>query len=152
MKQARGKAESILLDEVNVDIDTLVVAADTVVSIDGEILEKPKSEDEAFNMLKRLSGREHSVFTGVSLIHINHYRKSDNKKVDFFEKTKVKFSKLNDDEIRKYISSENVMDKAGAYSIQGLAGKFVEYIDGDYFNVVGLPLYRTYNEIKKIHS
>lgn len=113
-------------------IDT-IIGADTVVAVNGTILGKPENEEDAFNMLKMLSGKEHSVFTGVTVI-------KPEKSTTFSVCTKVKFFDLTDDEIRKYISTGEPMDKAGAYGIQGYGALLVEKIDGDYFNVVGLPV------------
>lgn len=110
-----------------------VIGADTVVAIDDVILGKPKDEDDAFKMLKMLSGKEHSVFTGVTVI-------SPEKSTTFSVCTKVKFFELTDKEIKSYIATGEPMDKAGAYAIQGRGSLLVEKIDGDYFNVVGLPL------------
>ena len=114
------------------DRDT-VIGADTVVAIDGKILGKPNDENEAIAMLRLLSGREHSVFTGVTIL------KSDKEK-SFFVETKVKFFELSDKMIYEYIKTGEPFDKAGAYGIQGCGCLLVEKIDGDYFNVVGLPV------------
>ena len=114
------------------DSDT-VIGADTVVAIDGKILGKPNDENEAIAMLRLLSGREHSVFTGVTIL------KSDKEK-SFFVETKVKFFELSDKMIYEYIKTGEPFDKAGAYGIQGCGCLLVEKIDGDYFNVVGLPV------------
>lgn len=121
------KAEPFRSDE-----DT-VIGADTVVAIDGKILGKPNDENEAIAMLRLLSGREHSVFTGVTIIKAN-------KEKSFFAETKVKFFKLSDEEIETYIKTGEPFDKAGAYGIQGYGCLLVEKIEGDYFNVVGLPV------------
>lgn len=110
-----------------------IIGADTVVAIDDKILGKPENEKDAFNMLKMLSGREHSVFTGVTII------KGDDINT-FSAETRVKFFELSDDEINNYIKTNEPMDKAGAYGIQGYGALLVEKIDGDYFNVVGLPV------------
>lgn len=110
-----------------------VIGADTVVAIDGRILGKPKNRDDAFNMLKMLSGRAHSVFTGVTVIR-------PDQSITFSVETKVKFFDLTDEEINRYINTDEPYDKAGAYAIQGKGSLFVEKIDGDYFNVVGLPI------------
>ena len=107
----------------------------TIVTLDGQILGKPKDEDDAFNMLSKLSGREHEVYTGYCVMRI-----SDGKAVCGKVRTKVKFKDLSDDKIRGYINSGEPMDKAGAYGIQGLGSLLIEKIDGDYFNVVGLPI------------
>ena len=121
----------------------IVIGADTVVAIDGKILGKPKNEKDAFLMLKNLSGKEHSVFTGVTVI-------KNDKEVTFSVQTKVKFFELDDREIEDYISSGEPFDKAGAYGIQGKGSLFVEKIDGDYFNVVGLPISRLARQLKSI--
>ena len=113
-------------------VDT-IIGADTVVSIDGKILGKPKDKADAFAMIKELSGREHSVFTGVTVI-------CKNEEKTFSVETKVKFFDLSDDEINTYIATGEPFDKAGAYGIQGVGAVLVEKIEGDYNNIVGLPL------------
>ncbi len=120
----------------------IIIGADTVVSIDGEILGKPKNRQNAEDMLKRLSGKTHSVFTGITII-------KGERETSFYEETKVTFHHLTDEEIKKYIQTEEPMDKAGAYGIQGYGSLLVKKIDGDYFNVVGLPVSRLYRELKK---
>lgn len=117
--------------------DNIIIAADTVVAYKNIILGKPKNYDDAFNMLKMLSGNEHTVYTGFTVIS-----NSDGKTVTDFEATGVKFKSLTDFEIDEYIKNNNVFDKAGAYSIQGVASSFVEKLSGDYNNVVGLPIYK----------
>lgn len=113
----------------------LIISADTIVVSDGEILGKPKNEDDAFLMLSKLSGKEHEVYTGFSIM-----RTKDMFTVANYEKTIVKFFDLEPEKIREYIALGEPMDKAGAYAIQGLGAIFVEKIDGDYQNVVGLPV------------
>ena len=113
----------------------IVIGSDTVVELDGNILGKPADEEDAFRMLRALSGREHRVYTGVTLVR-------DGERVSEAEMTRVFFRPLSDREIRAYTASGEPMDKAGAYGYQGLAGVFVERIEGDFFNVVGLPLCR----------
>lgn len=122
--------------------DETVLGADTVVVLDGEILGKPKDREDAFNMIKKLSGRVHSVFTGVCAI-------GNGISMTFAEETKVEFYNLADDEINTYINTAEPYDKAGAYGIQGLASKFIRGIEGDYFNVVGLPISAIYQKILK---
>ena len=114
----------------------VIVAADTIVAIDGKILGKPADEKDAFAMLKTLSGRVHEVFTGVCVIFAN------GRKERFFEETKVEFYELSDKEIADYIKTGEPMDKAGAYGIQGKGALLVKRIDGDYYNVMGLPVAR----------
>ena len=111
----------------------VVLGCDTVVSLGGKILGKPRSEEEAFAMLRSLSGREHEVFTGV---YITDKEKSEN----FVTCTKVEFYELSDETIRSYIATGEPMDKAGAYGIQGFGSVLVKKINGDYFTVMGLPL------------
>lgn len=120
-----------------IDFDAVIIAADTVVAFDDKILGKPKDEHDAFYMLKSLSGREHTVYTGIMVID-----SAENKRISAYEKTNVHIRNLTDDEIKAYISTKEPLDKAGAYGIQGFGSLLVDAIDGDYFNVVGLPLCR----------
>ena len=115
--------------------DTLVIGADTVVVLDGAILGKPRDGAEAEAMLAALSGRDHQVFTGVTLCQGDRI-------LTQAEETQVTFRPLTGQEIRQYVSTGEPMDKAGAYGVQGLGGLLVEGIRGDYFNVVGLPVCR----------
>lgn len=123
--------------------DALIIGADTIVVLDGNIMGKPKDENEAVLMLKKLSGHTHQVMTGVTLIHLD-------KEVTFFEKTEVKVASLSTDEILAYVATKDCMDKAGSYGIQGEFAKFITGIEGDYNNVVGFPIARTYQELKKL--
>ncbi|OWR40765.1 putative Maf protein [Danaus plexippus plexippus] len=113
----------------------VVIGADTMVTLDGKMFGKPTSEQEAYDMLKSLSGRSHTVYTGVVVKALDDV-------VKFTEKTDVVFGALDDEQIKGYIATGEPMDKAGGYGIQGVGGTFVEKINGDYFTVVGLPLYR----------
>ena len=113
--------------------DHLIIAADTVVALDGDVLGKPRDETDARAMLSRLSGREHQVFTGFTV-------RRGEQAVTRSERTLVKFRDLEPREIDAYIATGEPMDKAGAYGIQNLGGLFVEGIHGDYFNVMGLPV------------
>lgn len=117
----------------------IVIAADTVISFDGQILGKPRSTDDARHMLEKLSGRTHSVVTGVTLIRL-----PDSERRTFVESTLVHFAALSPAQITRYLATGEPHDKAGAYAIQGYAGRFIARIDGCYFNVVGLPLSRLY--------
>jgi septum formation protein len=114
---------------------SIVLSADTVVTIDNEILGKPSDEDDALWMLRKLSGREHSVYTAVTLIN-----QPKQETLEGLDRTRVWFNALKDDEILDCIRRENVFDKAGAYAIQGYAGVYIPKIEGNYFNVMGLPL------------
>ncbi len=115
--------------------NALIIGADTVVSIDGEILGKPADEADAFRMLKSLSGRTHQVYTGICVI-----RSDDGYSVCESECTDVTFGELSDDEIYEYIHTNEPFDKAGGYGIQGKGSLLIRKISGDYFNVVGLPV------------
>ncbi|MFR8643804.1 MAG: Maf family protein [Monoglobus pectinilyticus] len=132
MQKAKNIAAGIESGE-----NTIVIGADTVVSIDGNILGKPNDEIEAKDMLLTLSGRINTVYTGLAVIETQ-----SGKEVSDFVSTGVKFRNLSEKEIENYIRSGEPMDKAGAYGIQKIGGLFVESINGDYFNVVGLPLCR----------
>jgi septum formation protein len=114
---------------------SLVLSADTIVTIDGEILNKPEDERDAVRMLRKLSGRVHEVYTAVCLI--NQVKRET---LEGLDRTQVWFDVMTDEQIHDYIKRENVMDKAGAYAIQGYAGVYIPRIDGNYFNVMGLPL------------
>lgn len=127
--------------------DTLVIGADTIVVCDGRILGKPKDEKDAEDMLSMLSGRSHEVYTGVSLWI---WEKGITTQQNFYERTEVKMYPIRETEIKSYIKSGEPMDKAGSYGIQGLGAKFIEKIDGDYNNVVGLPLARIYQELMQL--
>ena len=120
--------------------NSLVISADTVVAVDGEILGKPQDKEDARRMISLLSGREHQVFTGVTLSLNGEFK-------TFSEKTDVVFYTLTDKEIEDYISTDEPYDKAGAYGIQGKAGLLVKAVNGDYYNVVGLPVARLKREI-----
>lgn len=118
-----------------------VIGADTVVILGGRILGKPKDEDDAFLMLRALSGRTHTVITGCCITDGENERR-------FSDSTEVTFYDLSDEEIREYIATGDPMDKAGAYGIQEKATLFVKGIKGDFFNVVGLPIAMLYRELK----
>lgn len=119
----------------------IIIGADTVVAIDDIILGKPRDEKDAFDMLKALSGKTHFVYTGVTII-------KGEKSVTFSEKTEVEFFPLSDEEIADYVKTGEPLDKAGAYGIQGKGALLVKKINGDYNNVVGLPVSRLSRELK----
>jgi septum formation protein len=116
--------------------DALVIGSDTIVCLD-EIMGKPKHREDAFNMLRKLSGKKHHVLSGLSIINT-----ATGESLTEHECTEVKMKELSSAEITAYINSGEPIDKAGAYAIQGMGSLFVEGIEGDYFNVVGLPLFR----------
>ena len=130
MELAKQKVEDVFKRTTGI-----VIGADTVMCHKDRILGKPVNEDEAFLMLGLLSGKWHEVYTGVCI-------KDDTKIICEYEKTRVKFRQLSEEEIMRYIQTKEPMDKAGAYGIQGLGSLLVERIEGDYFNVVGLPICR----------
>ena len=125
------KAQSVAARHRN----ALIIAADTFILLKGEVLGKPHTEEEALRMLKRLNGRVHSVITGFTII----YTKSG-KKISRSAETKVHFRRLTMKQIESYVASGESLDKAGGYAIQGLGAVLVKKIEGDFFNVVGLPL------------
>ena len=133
----------------------VIIGADTVVACDSNIMGKPKDKQDAGRMLKLLEGRSHSVWTGVTLLFVNidkNGKYSENKVISetFACETKVYMYHVSDNEIEEYIKTEEPLDKAGAYGIQGIAAKFIEKIEGEYNNVVGLPVSALYQRIKNI--
>lgn len=134
MSLSLQKAQAVAKES---DKDSIVIGADTVVSYQNEILGKPKDKQDAIRMLTLLSGNTHSVYTGFTIINT-----IDNTIITDYEKTDVTFKPLTENEIIDYVNTNDPMDKAGAYSIQGIASSFVEILDGDYNNVVGLPIYK----------
>ncbi|MFC4557804.1 Maf family protein [Virgibacillus kekensis] len=143
----REKVEQLaLLKGRHVDIlseNEIILSADTVVSFQNRIFEKPASDEEAFEMLSSMSGRVHEVYTGVML-------RTQNKERVFVEKTSVEFWPLTDQEINQYIATRDPFDKAGAYGIQSEGAVLVKGISGDYYNVVGLPVSRVVRELRDI--
>ncbi|MCD8217580.1 MAG: Maf family protein [Clostridiales bacterium] len=125
----------------------LIIGADTIVVNDGKILGKPADEADACRMLRSLSGKTHQVYTGVCLIRLETEKCE---KHTFFEETDVTFYPMTEEEIREYVATKDPLDKAGAYGIQGVCGKYIRGIQGDYNNVVGLPVARLYHEMLKI--
>ncbi|MGN0329174.1 MAG: Maf family protein [Lachnospira sp.] len=125
--------------------DYVVIGADTIVSHKNHILTKPKDMNNAKEILRELSGNIHQVYTGVSLVTLDT-------RVTFVEKTDVHLYDMSDDEISAYVETGDCMDKAGAYGIQGRFAAFIKGIEGDYNNVVGLPVSRVYQELKKINA
>jgi septum formation protein len=126
--------------------DFAVIGADTVVALDGVILGKPADEAQAARMLRMLSGRSHHVYTGVTLHGMRDWKERIR---TFSEESLVHVAQLSEEEIASYLSSGEAMDKAGAYGIQGAFSRYVTHIEGDYFNIVGLPVSRVYRELKK---
>ena len=124
----------------------VIIGADTVVVQDGWILGKPQGEEDAFRMLKKLQGRSHEVYTGTALLY---FKGKEKKTVNRAVKTNVYVHAMTEKEIQAYIASGEPMDKAGAYGIQGKFAAFIERIEGDYYNVVGLPVSFVYQCLKQ---
>lgn len=128
--------------------DILVIGADTVVAYGDEILGKPKDEEDARRMLTLLQGNTHSVYTGITLVFIDKSGRTG--EYCFFEKTDVTMYPMDEDEINRYIATGEPMDKAGSYGIQGRCAIYIKQIEGDYNNVVGLPVARLYQELRRV--
>lgn len=144
MELSLRKADAVF-DKEMPDKDTVVVAADTIVAMDNEILGKPKDRNDAIRMLRELSGRKHQVYTGVTMYYYVGGRVFIE---NFADCADVYFRELSDETITSYVDSWEPMDKAGAYGIQGLGAILVDKIDGDYYTIVGLPISKVYHSIK----
>ena len=124
--------------------DSIVIGSDTIVVADNQVLGKPKDRMDAIRMLDMLNGKTHMVITGVCII-------DDEKCECFANVSKVTFDKMSDEEINSYVDTKEPIDKAGAYAIQGMAAKFIERIDGDYYSIMGLPLHDVYKILQKFN-
>lgn len=142
---SKRKAEAVFNELENASEDIIVIGADTIVYYDGEVLGKPQDEEEAKAMLSMLSERTHQVYTGVTFIAVKNGKKTIN---SFADKTDVEFYFIDKFDIADYVATGSPLDKAGAYGIQDEFAKHVKRIDGDYNNVVGLPVARLYQELK----
>lgn len=141
------KAEAVEKEiEGTEEEDILIISADTLVFLDGIPLGKPRDREDAFSMLTGLSGRSHEVYTGVSVII---KEKSRRRQLVFHQKSVVNVASLSGEEIDAYIATGEPFDKAGAYAIQGRFSVYVEGIEGEYYNIVGLPIARIYRELSK---
>lgn len=127
--------------------DTVVIGADTIVVLDDEILGKPLDEKDAVHMLTRLQGREHWVYTGVAVLDFGP--EGEKTVINYPVGTKVYVNAMTEDEIRAYVATKDPLDKAGAYGIQGRFAAYIDRIDGDYYNVVGLPVSRVYQTLRE---
>lgn len=151
-----GETVKLLAEQKGADVassfsDAIIISADTIVVLEHIILGKPANRQEAASILKKLSGREHSVYSGVCIIDKKEIAET-NGNISFFERTKVTFSSLDELEIEQYINTGSPMDKAGAYGIQDDIGSlFVKKIEGDYYNVVGFPVNAFYQTLKRDH-
>lgn len=142
------KAYGAMHEECVTPQDILIIGADTVVAAEERILGKPKDEEDAARMLSLLSGKTHEVYTGVALLFLSASGRAGEHV--FFERTRVTMGDMDEQEIRRYIATGEPMDKAGAYGIQGKCAIYVKGIEGDYNNVVGLPVAALYRELKKL--
>jgi MAF protein len=139
----KAQAVAAELDDVQ---EIIVIGADTVVSVEGQILGKPGTKDEARSMIRTLQGRDHMVYTGVTILGRSAVH--GDRCETFSEGTRVTVASMDDSEIESYISTEEPYDKAGAYGIQGTFARFIQGISGDYYNVMGLPVHRLYEQLK----
>lgn len=137
---SKSKAKQAALKYKN----ALIIAADTIVDLEGEIIGKPKGEDNAKEILRKLSGKTHSVITSFTITDAV-FNKSSTRSVE----SKVTLKSLTDEEIEAYVKTKEPLDKAGAYGIQGKGGVFIESVEGDYFNVVGLPIFALCEELRR---
>ena len=128
---------------------TVILGSDTVVAADGKILGKPKSHEEAYEMIRRLARRSHQVYTGVCLVKKGPEGEADTV-VSFYDETDVNVSPMTEKEIREYADSEEPMDKAGSYAVQGFFARYIDGLKGSYANVMGLPVHLVYQELKKL--
>ncbi|WP_041722570.1 Maf family protein [Caldicellulosiruptor saccharolyticus] len=145
MNLAKKKAEEVFRRLGESAKDSLIISADTIVFIEGTILGKPSNEEEAFYMLKKISAKRHTVFTGVCIID-----DSCRQILVDFEKSYVYIKQMSDEEILRYIKTGEPFDKAGAYAIQGFGSLIVEKVEGCFYNVVGLPLYKLNTMLQKL--
>ena len=157
LELSRQKAEEVAAgvltyNETHSDLatpqDILVIGADTVVAYGDKILGKPKDEADAGRMLTLLQGKKHSVYTGITLVFIDKNGRTGEHR--FFERTDVTMYPMDEDEINRYIATGEPMDKAGSYGIQGRCAIYIKQIEGDYNNVVGLPVARLYQELRRV--
>lgn len=146
--QKAYEVERVLNDEASdcKDREYLIIGADTIVVWHGRVLGKPKDVEDAKNMLDMLSGNKHQVYTGVTAVL---YKNEKRQCIKFTQCTHVTFYQMSEAEIEAYVSTGEPMDKAGSYGIQGIGGRFVEKIEGDYENVVGLPVAGLYQALKR---
>lgn len=149
LREKQEQVKQISFDKKNnVLLDTIVIGADTIVVSDGSILGKPKDEADAVRMIRSLQGRSHKVYTGVAILDYDDEGKR--KSVVHAVETEVFVNPMSDEEIREYAATGEPLDKAGAYGIQGQFAGYIERIDGDYYNVVGLPVSYVYRQLKEI--
>ncbi|XP_007460564.1 PREDICTED: N-acetylserotonin O-methyltransferase-like protein [Lipotes vexillifer] len=154
VETARQKALEVAgrMHQKDLRAPDVVIGADTIVAVGAMILEKPVDKQDAYRMLSRLNGKEHSVFTGVAIVHCcSKDGRLDTEVSEFYEETTVKFSELSEELLWEYINSGEPMDKAGGYGIQALGGMLVEGVHGDVLNVVGFPLNHFCKELARLY-
>ena len=151
LRKGRAVADRIINENIHAGEDTYIISSDTVVATaDGEILGKPSDIADAKRMLSLLEGKSHYVHSGIAIIKISADREIT--EAADTESTAVEFLQMSENEIDFYVKNENVLDKAGAYAIQGIASAWIRKIDGDYFNVVGLPTCKTLSLFKNAYG
>jgi len=141
--------EKITSDEPSGVVMSLAEQKAVDVAEDGKILGKPKSHEEAYEMIKRLAGRSHQVYTGVCIVKKGTAGEKDTV-VSFYDETDVNVSTMTEAEIREYADSEEPMDKAGSYAVQGFFARYIEGLKGSYANVMGLPVHLVYQKLKEL--
>ena len=141
-EQVISLAEDKCLYTANLYPDCVVIGCDTLVELNDEAMGKPKDREDAFRMVKALSGNTHTVYTGVCINFIDEI-------VRFYVKTEVTFTTMSEEEVAEYVSTGESDDKAGAYGMQGKASRYITGIKGDYFNVIGLPVSMIYMQLRK---
>lgn len=147
---AERKAHAMGVTMLNSEEVTFIIGSDTIVDLDGSIMEKPKDEANACEMIRHLSGNWHQVHTGVAVYAVGVKGQDDQKLMfSFTDTANVKFASLTDEDIKSYVASKEPMDKAGSYGIQGIGGQLVERMEGDFFTVMGLPMHRLSRELSK---
>lgn len=142
MELSRQKAEDVAKTQ---EKGTLIIGSDTVVAADGKILGKPKSHEDAEQMIRLLSGRTHQVYTGVCVV----LKGETDKVLNFYDETEVEVYPMSEEEIREYAGMEEPMDKAGAYAVQGFFARYIKGLHGSYANVMGLPVSRLVQELEE---
>ena len=146
MELAGQKAEDVAKDQ---EPGVIVIGSDTVVAVDGTILGKPKDHEDAVRMITSIAGRVHQVYTGVCVVKKGAPGEKD-RMLKFYDETDVEVYPMTEEEIREYAMSSEPMDKAGAYAVQGFFARYIKGLRGSYANVMGLPVSKLYQEMKKI--
>lgn len=147
-RKAHAYGEKMVEDGSGETTTTMIIGSDTIVDLGGSIMEKPKDEQEAVDMIHRLSGNWHQVHTGVAVYRVQNGENT--LAFSFTDTTRVKFADLTDSDIRAYVATGEPMDKAGSYGIQGIGGQIVEQMEGDFFTVMGLPMHRLSKELARV--